>query len=231
MQEARTMLLKGVALWLPSCRQGKKEEKKEMERWEEEEKEGRKDVGASASVLTPANMGEEEVWGSSHSWCVGEGGLFFSQVVTMPPYSSRISCAKLLLELGEYDVSLTPTSLVSTQCWPSLPPLSPSSQKAFEVLERLLCEDDEVVGVWYLMGWLHYLTADRDSALFYLEQTEKVGDWHFCHLHCDIQFCNIAYTYLVLLLLSHFISPFSVYSCSPNWSVMKKKSWHTQENC
>lgn len=39
-----------------------------------------------------------------------------------------------------------------------------------------MCEDDEVVGVWYLMGWLHYLTADRDSALFYLEQTEKVGD-------------------------------------------------------
>ena len=61
------MLLKGVALWLPSCRQGKKEEKKEMERWEEEEKEGRKDVGASASVLTPANMGEEEVGDSSHS--------------------------------------------------------------------------------------------------------------------------------------------------------------------
>lgn len=66
MQEARTMLLKGVALWLPSCRQGKKEEGKEMEGWEEEE-EGGKDVGASASVLTPANMGEEEVGEFSHS--------------------------------------------------------------------------------------------------------------------------------------------------------------------
>ena len=39
-----------------------------------------------------------------------------------------------------------------------------------------MCEDDEVVGVWYLMGWLHYLTTDRDSAVFYLEQTEKVGN-------------------------------------------------------
>lgn len=54
MQEARTMLLKGVALWLPSCRQGKEEE-------------GGKDVGASASVLTPASMGEGEVGESSHS--------------------------------------------------------------------------------------------------------------------------------------------------------------------
>ena len=104
----------------------------------------------------------------------------------MPPYSSRISCAKLLLELGEYDVSLT--RLISSPhlaltLAPSLTP--PPSQKAFEVLEGLLCEDDEVVGVWYLMGWLHYITADRDSALFYLEQTEKVWDCPFVsHMIC-----------------------------------------------
>lgn len=48
-----------------------------------------------------------------HHGCVCEGGLLSSQVV--PPYSSRISCAKLLLELGEYDVSLAPTHLLSTQ--------------------------------------------------------------------------------------------------------------------
>ena len=59
------MLLKGVALWLPSCRQGNKKEGREMEGWEEEEEEeeekGVKKEGASASVLTPVSMGEEEV--------------------------------------------------------------------------------------------------------------------------------------------------------------------------
>jgi len=48
-------------------------------------------------------------------------------------------------------------------------------QLAFEVLEGLLGEDDEVVGVWYLMGWLHYLQKDADSARFYLEQMQMVG--------------------------------------------------------
>ena len=48
-------------------------------------------------------------------------------------------------------------------------------QCAFEILEGLLHEDDEVVGVWYLMGWLHHLTGDADSAMFYLEQTKNVS--------------------------------------------------------
>lgn len=52
------MLLKGVALWLPSCRQWNKEEEREMEGWEEEEG---KEEGASASVLMPASTGKEEV--------------------------------------------------------------------------------------------------------------------------------------------------------------------------
>ena len=58
------MLLKGVALWLPSCRQCNKEEEREMEGWEkeeEEEEEEGKEEGASASVLMPASMGKEEV--------------------------------------------------------------------------------------------------------------------------------------------------------------------------
>jgi hypothetical protein len=38
----------------------------------------------------------------------------------------------------------------------------------------LLRDDDEVVLVWYLMGWLHVLTNDRDSAHFYLEQASKL---------------------------------------------------------
>ena len=61
-QEARTMLLKGVALWLPSCRQWNKEEEREMEGWEEkEEEEEGKEEGASASVLMPASTEKEEV--------------------------------------------------------------------------------------------------------------------------------------------------------------------------
>lgn len=42
------------------------------------------------------------------------------------------------------------------------------------MLERLLRDDDEVVLVWYLMGWLHTMTGDADSAHFYLEQAGKV---------------------------------------------------------
>ena len=56
------MLLKGVALWLPSCRQWNKEEEREMEGWEEEEEEEEgQEEGASASVLMPASTGKEEV--------------------------------------------------------------------------------------------------------------------------------------------------------------------------
>jgi hypothetical protein len=43
------------------------------------------------------------------------------------------------------------------------------------VLEGLLREDDEVIAVWYLLGWLHYLNKDADSARFYLEQTQTVS--------------------------------------------------------
>ena len=89
--------------------------------------------------------------------------------ISPPPYHSRVNCAKLLLELSEYNVSneLMEYSLLS------YPPTR--LQRAYDVLEGLLCEDDEVVGVWYLMGWLCYLTKDNDSARFYLQQTEKVG--------------------------------------------------------
>ena len=34
-----------------------------------------------------------------------------------------------------------------------------------------------MVGVWYLMGWLHYLIKDADSARFYLEQMKSVSKW------------------------------------------------------
>ncbi|XP_030227063.1 probable assembly chaperone of rpl4 isoform X1 [Gadus morhua] len=55
---------------------------------------------------------------------------------TIPPYDSRISTAKLLIETEEFEM-------------------------AVDVLEGLLEEDDEVVQVWYLSGWVCYLQMQR----------------------------------------------------------------------
>ncbi|XP_074539244.1 uncharacterized protein LOC141800540 [Halichoeres trimaculatus] len=54
----------------------------------------------------------------------------------IPPYESRITTAKLLMESEEYEM-------------------------AVDVLEGLLEEDDEVVQVWYLSGWVCYLQLER----------------------------------------------------------------------
>lgn len=56
----------------------------------------------------------------------------------IPPYESRITTGKLLIEAEEYEM-------------------------ATEVLEDLLEEDDEVVQVWYLLGWLFYLQLDKQD--------------------------------------------------------------------
>uniref|UniRef100_A0A3Q3JE67 Uncharacterized protein n=1 Tax=Monopterus albus TaxID=43700 RepID=A0A3Q3JE67_MONAL len=53
-----------------------------------------------------------------------------------PPYESRITTAKLLIECEEYEM-------------------------AVDVLEGLLEEDDEVVQVWYLSGWVCYLQLEK----------------------------------------------------------------------
>ncbi|XP_029927501.1 probable assembly chaperone of rpl4 isoform X2 [Myripristis murdjan] len=63
----------------------------------------------------------------------------------IPPYESRITTAKLLIETEEYEM-------------------------AIDVLEGLLEEDDEVVQVWYLSGWVCYLQMERAS-----EQQTKEG--------------------------------------------------------
>ncbi|PWA33670.1 hypothetical protein CCH79_00007667 [Gambusia affinis] len=54
----------------------------------------------------------------------------------IPPYESRITTAKLLIESEEYEM-------------------------AVDVLEGLLEEDDEVVQVWYLSGWVCYLQWEK----------------------------------------------------------------------
>uniref|UniRef100_A0A1A7Y3S6 Uncharacterized protein n=1 Tax=Iconisemion striatum TaxID=60296 RepID=A0A1A7Y3S6_9TELE len=63
----------------------------------------------------------------------------------IPPYESRITTAKLLIESEEYEM-------------------------AVDVLEGLLEEDDEVVQVWYLSGWVCYLQWGKAK-----EQQEREG--------------------------------------------------------
>ncbi|XP_034468230.1 probable assembly chaperone of rpl4 isoform X1 [Hippoglossus hippoglossus] len=63
----------------------------------------------------------------------------------IPPYESRITTAKLLIESEEYEM-------------------------AVDVLEGLLEEDDEVVQVWYLSGWVCYLQLEKSK-----EQQEREG--------------------------------------------------------
>lgn len=65
--------------------------------------------------------------------------------VEIPPYESRITTAKLLIECEEYEI-------------------------AVDVLEGLLEEDDEVVQVWYLSGWVCYLQLEKAK-----EQQEGEG--------------------------------------------------------
>ncbi|XP_063736251.1 uncharacterized protein si:dkey-12j5.1 isoform X2 [Eleginops maclovinus] len=63
----------------------------------------------------------------------------------IPPYESRVTTAKLLLESEEFEL-------------------------AVDVLEGLLDEDDEVVQVWYLSGWVCYLQLEKAK-----EQQEREG--------------------------------------------------------
>ncbi|XP_075683774.1 uncharacterized protein LOC142652141 isoform X2 [Rhinoderma darwinii] len=83
---------------------------------------------------------------------------------TLPPYESRIPAAKLLIEVEDFEL-------------------------ATEVLEGLLEEDDEVIQVWYLLGWVCYLQAKesddeaafKDSARTYLRKAKKL----YSKLRCD----------------------------------------------
>ncbi|XP_028821712.1 probable assembly chaperone of rpl4 [Denticeps clupeoides] len=83
-----------------------------------------------------------------------------------PPYEARITTSKLLVEAEEHE-------------------------KALEVLEMLLEEDDEVMQVWYLLGWVCYLRQEkpdcpesenyRDCARTYLTRAKKL----YVKLCCD----------------------------------------------
>ncbi|XP_077866417.1 uncharacterized protein LOC102807988 [Saccoglossus kowalevskii] len=74
-------------------------------------------------------------------------------------YQCRITTAKLLIELQMFE-------------------------KSIDVLENLLEEDDEVVIVWYLIGWSNYLlTTDehKKAARFYLQSAHTL----FSKVQCD----------------------------------------------
>ncbi|XP_072316960.1 uncharacterized protein [Eucyclogobius newberryi] len=73
------------------------------------------------------------------------------QNIEIPPYESRISTAKLLIESEEYET-------------------------AVDVLEGLLEEDDEVVQVWYLSGWVCYLQLERAKELQQREAREATEE-------------------------------------------------------
>ncbi|XP_033837243.1 uncharacterized protein si:dkey-12j5.1 [Periophthalmus magnuspinnatus] len=73
------------------------------------------------------------------------------QNIEIPPYESRITTAKLLIEAEEYET-------------------------AVDVLEGLLEEDDEVVQVWYLSGWVCYLQLQRAKELLQREAREATEE-------------------------------------------------------
>ena len=72
----------------------------------------------------------------------------------LPPYEFRINTAKLLIELEQYE-------------------------DASYVLGQLMREDDEVVQVWYMFGWLYFITSDYAAALECLEIAQRVRSSYF----------------------------------------------------
>jgi len=67
-------------------------------------------------------------------------------------YPSRLTAAKLLVEVENYEL-------------------------ASEILELLLDEEDEVVEVWYCLGWLNYMQGSdyQGNARFYLNKASEVA--------------------------------------------------------
>ncbi len=66
-------------------------------------------------------------------------------------YDARINTSRILTEVKEYD-------------------------KAVQVLEQLVEEDDEVVVVWYMLGWVNHCKGEDyySNAKFYLKKANEV---------------------------------------------------------
>jgi len=90
-----------------------------------------------------------ELWLPQHlTYCEGKG----EGKQTTLSYNSRLNTAKILLDLEVFD-------------------------RATQVLDSLIEEDDEVVAPWYLMGWLNYLRDDPDyhgNVRHYLSRAKQV---------------------------------------------------------
>jgi len=89
-----------------------------------------------------------ELWLPQHLAFVEKGEGEGTQL----SYNSRLNTAKLLMDLENFD-------------------------RAAEVLDTLLQEDDEVVAPWYLMGWLNLLREDPDyhgNVRHYLNKAKQV---------------------------------------------------------
>ncbi|XP_063845134.1 uncharacterized protein LOC135091423 [Scylla paramamosain] len=95
-----------------------------------------------------------EVWLPQYR-AVREGkaatGSFDPVEVCPLSYATRLTTARILIEVEDH-------------------------KSAVEVLEGLTEEDDEVVDVWYLMGWSHYLQGEeqREAAQYCLHRALKV---------------------------------------------------------
>ncbi|KAG7474178.1 putative assembly chaperone of rpl4 [Solea senegalensis] len=100
----------------------------------ERNQEGREYLLKSVGLWLPAQK-ESVASSSAEGWMQSE----------VPPYESRITTAKLLIESEDYEM-------------------------AVDVLEGLLEEDDEVVQVWYLSGWVCYLQLEKAK-----EQQDREG--------------------------------------------------------
>lgn len=54
--------------------------------------------------------------------------------------------------------------------------ISFSNQQATNILDGLVEEDDEVIEVWYILGWMNYIQGDeyKLNAHYYLKKAKKV---------------------------------------------------------
>ncbi len=95
---------------------------------------------------------------SVNSWLpkyveANEQGLLIdpTEVVSLT-YDSRINTSRILTEVQEFDTALT-------------------------VLEQLAEEDDEVVVIWYMLGWVNYCKGEEyySNAKYYLKKASEMG--------------------------------------------------------
>ena len=81
-----------------------------------------------------------------------------SQAIALT-YDARINTSRILTEVKEFD-------------------------KALQVLEQLVEEDDEVVVIWYMLGWVNYCKGEDyySNAKYYFKKANEVNLFHILFL-------------------------------------------------